>query len=128
MKTFNLYGVFFLLAFLVSCDKEDAEPVSEISISNITLAESYTAGQTEQISLTIIKPTPCHILEEEAVTVSGKTHSYYFRLIDKAEVCVQMTQDETISVNFEPAQTGDHILNFYINDELYETRTVTVTE
>lgn len=128
MKTSFLLSVLFLSFFLTSCDKEDAEPVSEISISNITLAESYTVGQTEEISVTINKPTPCHIIEEEAVTISGKIHSYYFRLVDKAEVCVQMTQNETVNLDFEPTETGEHTLNFYINDELYETRTVTVTE
>ena len=128
MKTIYFLSVLFLSITLTSCDKDDVEPVAEINITSITLADSYTAGETEQISVTITKPTPCHLLEEETVIVNGRTHSYNFRLADKAEVCVQMTQNETVTVDFEPAEAGEHTLNFSINGELFETRTVTVTE
>lgn len=128
MKTFYFFSVLFLSFSLISCDKEDAEPVSEINISGITLGDSHTVGQTEQINVTITKPTPCHIIEEETVTVNGRIYSYNFRLVDKAEVCVQMTQEETVTVDFKPTEVGEHTLNFSINGKLFETRTVTVTE
>jgi len=128
MKTIYFLSVIFLSFSLTSCDKDDADPVSEINITSITLADSYKAGETEQISVTITKPTPCHIIDEETVTVNGRTHSYNFRLVDKAEVCVQMIQNETVTVDFEPVEAGEHTLTFSINGELFETRTVTVTE
>lgn len=128
MKTSYLFPVLFFSFFLISCDKEDPDPVAAIDISNITLAESYAVGKTSEIYVTITKPTPCHILEEEGVTVSGKTYSYNFRLVDKAEICIQVIQDETVAVDFEPTEAGEHTLNFYINGDLFETRTVTVTE
>ncbi|UJH90000.1 hypothetical protein LZ575_13710 [Antarcticibacterium sp. 1MA-6-2] len=129
MKVFTLITLLFLSSLIVSCDKEDEEPTPEISISNITLAETYTVGQAEEINVTIIKPTPCHEIEEESATVSASTYSYYFRLLNNREFCIQvLARDETMSVNFEPTEAGEHLLNFYIDGELLETRTVLVTE
>lgn len=129
MKICYLITLLFLSSLLTSCDKEDEEPVSEISISNITLAETYTVGQAEKINVTIIKPTPCHEIEEESATVSGNTYSYSFRLLNNREFCIQVVaRDETVSVDFEPTEAGEHTLNFYVDGELLETRTVLVTE
>ncbi|UJH89999.1 hypothetical protein LZ575_13705 [Antarcticibacterium sp. 1MA-6-2] len=128
MKISFLLSVFFFSFFTTSCDKEEPDPVAAIDISNITLAESFSIGQMAEVNVTITKPTPCHIIEEKALTISGRIYSYNFRLIDKAEICIQVTQEETVTVDFEPAEAGEHTLNFFINGDLLETRTVTVTE
>ena len=126
MKNFLFLSVLGLFFFMSSCDKEENEALSEMNITHIAVEDSYALGQSHDISLTISKPTPCHIIEEEPVVVSGRTYSYHFQIVNKAEVCIQVIKDETVTVDFEPVEAGEHTLNFYINDELYESRTVLV--
>lgn len=115
-----------LFFFLLSCDKED--PIEDtLSISNITFEESSSVGESQEISVTIIK-SPCWIVSKIEKTVAGKTFNYNIIGNTVGEVCTADVVSEVVTVAFDPSSTGEHTLNFLINGKVIETRTITVTE
>ena len=118
-----------LFFFLVSCDKDEAEPsVEAITISNISLMESSPVTEAQEIAVTIYLGTPCHSVKQTDTTVSGTVYTYNFVVTGQENPCIQVVTEEVVKVTFDPAGTGEYTLNFLINGELFETRTVTVTD
>lgn len=127
-KYFNiLVPVMFL--FLLSCDKDDPVPsLEESSITSIAMLTTSSVQETQEISVTIQKGTPCYYVSGITKNISGNTFNYNIILGNDDNVCAQVITEEVVTVNFDPSSTGEYTLNFLINGKLSETRTVTVTE
>lgn len=126
----NLFFLCFpiLVLLFVSCDKEDPVAVGgNLSVADITLLAPSASNVPIEISVTIHKPTPCHSVKEVNKTVSGKIFNYDFILQDSGEMCVQVIANETVNVSFDPSESGEYILNFFINGTLIKTSSVTVS-
>lgn len=120
-----------VLCFLfISCSKEDIDEVQQPEILSINLMATAVAKQSQEISVTIEKPTPCHEITDVQITSSGNRVSYNFIVTGPTgdTVCADVIQEETVTVNFEPETGGEYTLNFLLNGTLAETRTVTVSE
>lgn len=117
------------LLFLVGCDKDEVPTEPEFNISNIELDLTSTVGEPQEILVTIYKGTPCHYVKEVNTSSSGNTYNYDFILSNEGtEACITVVAEETVSVDFEPSESGEYTLNFYINGEFYQTRTVVVVD
>ncbi|WP_017733295.1 hypothetical protein [Nafulsella turpanensis] len=127
MKNLTLLLLPLFLFLLVSCEKEELLQ-EEPSILSISLAESSSIQEPQEVSVTIEKPTPCHYVSGTNESISGNTFNYDFTLLSGAEVCADVIEEEIVTVTFAPSESGEYTLNFLINGKLYETRTVTVTE
>lgn len=120
-----------LLCFLfISCSKEDVNDSQEPKILNLTVSSTAVAKQTQEISVTIEKSTPCHEITDVEITSSGNTINYNFVITGPTgeTVCAQIIQEETVTVDFEPTTGGEHTLNFLLNGTLAETRIISVSE
>ena len=120
-----------LLCFLfVSCSKEDVDEVQQPQILSINLMATAVAQQSQEVSVTIKKPTPCHKITDVQVTSLGNTVDYNFIVTGPGGdiACAQVIQEETVTVNFESETGGEYTLNFFINGILEETRTIVVTD
>lgn len=118
-----------LCLLFVSCSKEDVDEVQEPDILSINLVATAVAKQSQEISVTIEKPTPCHEISETIVTSSDFTVDYNFIVTGPTgdTVCADVIQEEVVKVNFEPSTGGEYTLNFFLNGRLAETRTVPVS-
>ena len=130
MKTLKLFCLPVLLLFLVACDKEEEIYTNgEAAITEINFSTTSNVGEGQEILVTIHKGTPCHYIKEIKTTSSGKTINYDFILSNEGtEFCIQVVAHETVPVNYEPTETGEYTLNFYINGDFHQSRSVTVTE
>ena len=120
-----------VLCFLfISCSKDDVNELKDPKILNLTVSATAVAKQSQEISVTIEKPTPCHEITDVEITSSGSTVNYNFIVVGPTgeTVCADVIQEETVTVNFEPTTGGEYTLNFLLNGTLAETRTVSVTE
>ncbi len=127
-KSFNiLVPVMFL--FLLSCDKEDpVTALEESSITNIAMLTTSSAQETQEISVTIQKGTPCYYVSGITKNVSGNSFNFNIIVQNPDNPCAQVITEEVVTVAFDPSSPGEYTLNFSINGKLSETRTVTVTE
>lgn len=117
----------FFLFF--SCDKDDPAPSVENNfIADISFMESSSVQEAQEIEVTIHKGTPCQFVSKTEKTISGNTFNYNFILEGHDDPCITVVTEEVVAVNFDPSEIGQYTLRFLINGELFETRTVTVTE
>ena len=130
MKKLAYLFVCFSMLFLISCkDEEEVAPL-EGNILAVELSSGITKNTTQQISITIGKPTPCHVVKEVLVsnaTTAGKTVEYNIILEETSEACIQVIKEEVVTVTFTPEQSGEYTLKFLINGKLLETRKVFVS-
>ncbi len=127
MKTpFYLMPVIFF--FLLSCDKDDPVPSEENFIANISLLASSSVEEAQEIEVIVHKATPCHSITETVKTISGNTFNYNFILEGSENICITVEAEELVTVIFDPENSGQYTLKFYINGNLFETRNVSVTE
>ena len=119
--------LFFLF---IACDKQDTNELKEPSILNITIAATAVAKQSEEISVTIEKPTPCYKITDVETTSSGSTVNYNFIVTGPTgeTMCADVIQEEVVTVIFEPERGGEYTLNFLLNGTLAETRTIIVSQ
>lgn len=116
-----------ILFFLFSCDKEDPFPSVENNfIANISMLESSSDQEAQEIKVLVQKATPCHSISRTIKTISGNTFNYNFIIEGSINPCATMISQEVITVIFDPSTSGQHTLNFSINGHLFETRTVAV--
>ena len=130
MKAKLFFIVPVILFMFMACDKEEMDNVQEADISDIAFLSTSSLEQPQEISVTIVKPTPCHTISEVEKTAEGFVYTYNFILSEPGAdtACVQMIANETVVVVFDPAETGEHTLNFLINGKLFETRQIMVAE
>ena len=114
--------------FVVSCEKHDIVPHDETAITNISILRKVSVQEEQKIEVTIQKATPCHVLSETEVTVSGNVYSYNFIVEGQDRPCTTVVAREVVAVVFGPSVAGEYTLKFLINGDLFETRTVKVTE
>lgn len=118
-----------MVFFLLSCDKDDPVPaVNENSIANISMLQSSSVGEAQEIEVTIQKATPCHVVSEVQKSVSENNFNYNIILQGQENPCTTVISKEVVTVAFDPSNAGQYTLKFSINGELFETRTVSVTE
>lgn len=128
MKNLPLFCLPLLLFFLFSCEKEETVSTNtEDYIANIVMLNSSSVQVEQEIEVTIHKGTPCQFVSKVVQTGSGNTVNYNFILGGQEEGCITLAVKEVVTVVFDPSNPGDYTLNFLINGELFETRTVTVT-
>lgn len=127
MKNLLKLCVPVLCIFLISCDKEE-DPILEPGIADIIFLEEQLQGESQELEVTLQKPTPCHTFEETIFTITDNIVDYDFIMLNGEEVCAQVLTNEKVTVEFEPSASGEYLLNFHINGKLYQTRTVTVAE
>lgn len=131
MKSLSLLFFGLLLVLSAACQKEEIDPsensTSAASIREVKLSSTTAKGQSQEIEVTIVKPTPCHVVAEVNTTYSGTAVNYDFILEQASEACIQVIAEEVVPVSFAPQSSGLYTLNFLINGKLFETRKVTVT-
>ncbi len=130
MKTIKLICLPILFLFLVACEKdEEVDTNAGPAITEINFSATASVGESQEILVTIHKGTPCHFIKEIKAISSGKIFNYDFILSNEgSEACIQVIATETVPVDFEPSETGEYTLNFFINGTFYQSRTITVTE
>ena len=129
MKT-KLVFLPLLLFMFISCEKEEVDQPEEASITEVLYLSASSRGVAQTIAVTISKPTPCHTISEVKETTEGKTITYDFILSEAGgeTACVTMIAEETVEVTFNPSEVGEYTLNFLINGEFRESRTIVVTD
>lgn len=129
MKKLNLLFLLFVLFVAAACEKEvDATPLAEgLSITHVQLNGSVSKNTSQQIEVTLEKPTPCHELHSIRMSEDGMTVNYNFIVGSTAEVCAQVIEEEEVTVTFEPKLSGTYTLNFLVNGRQFQTRQVEVT-
>lgn len=126
----NLFYLMPAIFFaLLACDKEEpVSPLEDNFIANISILESSSVQDPQEIKITVHKGTPCEYVSEVVTTISDKTFNYNIILKGNENPCITMVAEEVVSVIFNPSTIGPHTLKFFINGHLIETKTVSVTE
>lgn len=127
MKIFSLLFLLFFFALMTGCHTDPVSPMPETAIADINLFPQYPSVQAQKINVTVVKPTACHKIEKVKVSVVDKNFYYDFLVGNESEACIQVLREEIKSVYFLPSGGGEYILNFYINGNFYQTRTITVS-
>ncbi|UJH90001.1 hypothetical protein LZ575_13715 [Antarcticibacterium sp. 1MA-6-2] len=127
MKNLNLLFLLALCALSISCHKEQISPEPETAIADINLFPEYPFVQAQKINVTVLKPTACHKIEKVKVSVVDKNFYYDFLVGSETDACIHVLREEVKSVYFLPSGGGEYTLNFYINGNFYETRTVAIS-
>lgn len=127
MKNLRSLFLLALCTLSISCHKEPIPPEPETAIADINLFPQYPSVQAQKINVTVVKPTACHKIQKVKVTVVDKNFYYDFLIGNEAEACIHVLREEIKSVYFLPSGGGEYTLNFYINGNFYQTRTVTVS-
>jgi hypothetical protein len=133
MQAVRYLALCLAFLFLLSCGKDDPQPqttspTGEAAIVDIQVSNTVANNQSQQIKVTIQKPTPCHVIAETKVTSSGTTVNYDFILQEYDGACIQVIAEEEVQVSFAPQASGVYRLNFFINGKLYKTEQVVVTD
>lgn len=115
-----------LCFILISCDKEE-NLVQEAGIANIIFLDKQVQGESQDLEVTIQKPTPCHTIKETILIIKENSIDYNFIMDNDDEVCATVLTNETVTVKFDPSTPGEYLLNFFINGVFHQTITVTVT-
>lgn len=120
-----------LSLFLIAACQDENEVTTvtpEPEIVSIALNSSVPVNTQQQITLTLAKPTPCHVVSEVLTSSSGMEVNYDIILESNTQACAQVIDEEVLTLNFNPQTSGTYTLNFLINGKLYETRQVVVTD
>ena len=135
VRHFFMKKIFFLpllsLLFLASsCEMEkfDADSASvSPAVTEVAVPASIRKGEQLEFRINFNKPSPCHQIKEVKVKTTGLTVNYDVILHHNGSSCpaIRGIQDSVTAV-FTPQHTGDHTLNFLVNNRLYLVRKVKV--
>lgn len=131
MKTpISFFLPLFLLIF-ISCSTDEKEIIEgTASITNIAMLTTTTGNNSQDITVTLEMPTPCHFIRRIDKTVTGNIFNYNFIIeYPQGDVfCAQVIVEQNVVVSFDPPSSGDYTINFYVNGNFKETRNVVVEE
>lgn len=131
MKTKLLQSLLGLLLLLTSaCQQESVEPVADAdrpAINEVTIGPSVRRSASQAFTIKFDKPSPCQKLKEVKVTSAGLTMNYDLILYSETNNCpTAKTRQDSVQVAFSSQRTGEHTLNFLLNNRLYLVKKVAV--
>jgi hypothetical protein len=125
-----LYLPLLCLLLASSCEMENFNADLDGAPPNVTevaVPASIRKGEQLELRIHFDKPSPCHQIKEVKANTTGLTVNYDVILHHNGSPCptIHGIQDSVTAV-FTPQQTGDHTLNFLVNNRLYLVRKVKV--
>jgi hypothetical protein len=113
-----------------ACQKEWAEPQLDTlrpAVNGVTIGNTAKKAEPREFWIKFEKPTPCHKLKEVNVSFTGLTVNYDVILYTDTYPCQSVySRLDSVKVTFVPQQTGEHTLNFLLNNRLYLMKKVMV--
>lgn len=126
----NLLLPLLCLLLASSCEMGAIEADLGDNPANVTEAAvpgTIRKGEALEFWVKFTKPSPCHQIKEVKVSATGLTVNYDVILRNDASPCPTIyTLQDSVKAVFTPQQTGDHTLNFLLNNRLYLVKKVSV--
>ncbi len=117
-----------------SCSDEDDEiPPCEMeqvfSISEASVPDTGKVNESISMIITYYKPNPCYSFKD--LDMQFDENELTLKVLgsyDCEKVCSQNVVKENFSYGFLPGKAGEYTLRFYISEDDYLIKTITITE
>lgn len=128
MKKTILSSLLCILFLMTACKKEDVQmDKGRPTVQRVTVLDTVRVAEPQEFWIKFEKPTPCHKSKKVNVSLTGLTVSYDVMLYSETNRCQAIyTSLDSVQVAFTPQQTGEHTLNFLLNNRLYLVKKVFV--
>ncbi|MFV8368772.1 hypothetical protein [Flavobacterium sp. LB2R40] len=117
----NILLTLFLLT-LMSCSMDDDQSnysYEVLPIDSYTLPQTFTLGQTYEITLKYKKPSDCHYFQGiyYSKELNIRTIGIQTGVLENAECKPLTTEPIAVSFNFYVTNTGSYIFKFYKGED-----------
>lgn len=138
MKFFkkNLIFIFaIIVCFTVySCSEEDDDvppcnTEAVFSITEVSVPETAKINESTTVIITYYKPNPCYTFEDLDMQFGERELTLkVLGTLDCEKICTQNVVQENFTHTLQVGTAGEYTLRFYVSEDEYITKTITITE
>lgn len=132
-------GFIFIFAIILcftvySCSEEedDVPPCNTeaiFSITEVSVPETAKINESITVIITYYKPNPCYTFEDLDMQFGERELTLkVLGTFDCEQICTQNVVQENFTHTLQVGTAGEYTLRFYVSEDEYITKTITITE